>query len=57
MDGSNVFPRTNARSEFHRMMAERKAYAPGSPDHEYRTRAARKLVWLMRGVPVTEWTQ
>ena len=46
-----------ARSEFMRMMAERRACAPGSPDHEYRTRAARKLVWLMRGVPVLEWTE
>ncbi len=46
-----------ARSEFHRMMAERKAFATGSLDYEYRTRAARKLVWLMRGVPTMEWTQ
>jgi len=44
-----------ARSEFRRMMAERRAYAPGSPDHEYRTTAARKLVLMMRGVPVNDW--
>ena len=44
------------RTEFHRMMAERKAYAPGSPDYEWRTSAARKLVWMMRGVPTMEWT-
>ena len=43
--------------EFYKIMAERRAYAAGSPDHEYRTRAARKLVWLMRGKPVSEWTQ
>lgn len=46
-----------ARSEFMRMMAERRAYAPGSPDHNWRSRAARKLVWLMRGVPVLEWVE
>jgi len=46
-----------ARAEFHRLMAERKAFAAGSPDYEYRTRAARKLVWMMRGVPTTEWLQ
>lgn len=58
MDGSNVFPRTNtmACTEFHRMMAERKAFAPGSLEYEYRTRAARKLVWLMRGIPTSHWT-
>lgn len=44
-----------ARAEFHRMMRERRAFAPGSTDHNYRTRAARKLVWLMRGVPVKDW--
>ena len=43
------------KDEFRRLMVERKAFPPGSPDHEYRTRAARKLVWMMRGVPVTEW--
>ena len=44
-----------ARAEFHRLMAERRAYAAGTPDHEYRTRAARKLVWLMRGVAISQW--
>jgi hypothetical protein len=38
-------------------MAERRAFRPGSADHDYRTRAARKLVWLMRGVPTSEWSQ
>ena len=46
-----------AKQEFRRLMQERKAFPVGSPDHEYRTRAARKLAWIMRGVPVSEWTQ
>lgn len=35
--------------EFHRLMRERRQFAPGSPDHAYRTRAARRLVWMIRG--------
>ena len=45
------------KQEFRRLMAERRTIAIGSPDHEYRTRAARCLVWVLRGVPVTEWVQ
>ena len=45
------------RQEFHRLMAERRHYPPGSPDHAYRTRAARKLVWLAIGKPVMEWVE
>lgn len=43
---------TPARTEFHRLIRDRRMFAAGSPDHAYRTRAARKLVWLMRNV---EW--
>ena len=45
------------KTEFHNLMRERRSFATGSPDHDYRTRAARKLVWLMRGVPAGEWLQ
>lgn len=44
-----------ARSEFHRMMSERKEYPRNSLDWQWRTNAARKLVWMMRGVPVINW--
>lgn len=44
------------RTEFRRLMAERLAYPIGSPDYNYRTRAARQLLLMMRGIPVTEWT-
>ena len=43
---------TPTQTEFHRLMRERRMFAAGSPDHEYRTRAARKLVAMMRGLPV-----
>ena len=47
----------NLINEFHRLMRERRSFAAGSPDHDYRTRAARKMVWLMRGVPAGEWAK
>lgn len=47
----------NLSTEFRQLMRERRAFPVGTPDHEYRTRAARKIVWLMRGVPVGEWLQ
>lgn len=46
----------NTRTIFRALMAERRTHPRGTPDHEYRTRAARKLLWAMRGVPTTEWT-
>lgn len=45
------------RTIFRALMAERRSYLRGTPDHEYRTRAARKIVWIMRGVPATEWRE
>ena len=42
-------------TEFRQVMHERRSFAAGTPDHDYRTRTARQLVWLMRGVPVGEW--
>lgn len=44
-----------ARDHFRATMAERRAFPRGTLDHEYRTRAARKLLWIARGVPVNEW--
>lgn len=46
-----------ARSLFKQMMTERRQYPRGSSDFEWRTRAARKYVWLMRGVPSAEWRE
>lgn len=45
------------RDFFLALMAERRRWPRGTADHEYRTRAARKLVWLMRGVPTEEWAE
>lgn len=44
-----------ARSEFRRMLNERRAYPVGSPDWNYRTRAARMLLNMIRNVPASEW--
>jgi len=38
------------------LIAEREDFPVGSPDWDYRTRAAWKLDQMARGVPVNEWT-
>jgi hypothetical protein len=45
------------KQRFLRLMAERRQYPRNSLDWMWRTRAARKLVWLMMGRPVKEWTE
>lgn len=42
---------------FRQMMKERRAYDRGSDEWAWRTRAARKYVWIIRDVPTMEWTQ
>jgi len=46
-----------AREHFREMMRERRDWPRGSLDWNYRTRAARKYLWLHRGVPVQEWPE
>ena len=46
----------NAGALFRQMMSERRQFMKGTADHEYRTRAARKYLWMMRGVPTSEWS-
>lgn len=43
------------RDYFHAVMRERRAWPRGSADWRYRTEAARKLYWIIRGVPALEW--
>jgi hypothetical protein len=43
------------RHLFRRMLRERRAFPPGSPDWNYRTRAARTYLDILRRVPTTEW--
>lgn len=38
------------------LLAESASYPAGSPDHEWRRRAAWKLDQMHRGIPVREWT-
>lgn len=45
------------RDHFKQMMRERRHYQPGSMEHEWRTRAARKYVWMLRRAPVCDWTE
>lgn len=43
------------RDTYRSLWAERRRWPVGSVDHEYRTRALRRLVWLMRGKPTETW--
>lgn len=43
------------RDHFRAVMADRRQWPRGSMDHEYRTRAAAKLLLIIRDVPTTEW--
>lgn len=45
------------RELFHDIMRQRRQWPVGSSDWAYRTRAARKLVWMMRGIPTAEWSE
>ena len=44
------------KEHFRQIMRERRYYKRGTPEHDWRTRAARKFVWIIRGVPTSEWT-
>jgi len=46
-----------ARDYFKELMAERRMFRRGTAEHNWRTRAARKYVWLMRGIPTKEWVE
>jgi len=46
----------NARQLALSLLAERKSYPTGSPDWDWRTRAAWKLDQLSRGIPACDWT-
>ena len=45
------------RETFFALMAERRLWPKGSADHEYRSRAARQLYWIIKGIPSGEWTE
>ena len=45
----------STRNVFRDLMRERRRWPAGSVDRDYLTRAARQLVWIIRGVPTTEW--
>jgi hypothetical protein len=43
------------KDHFHILMAQRRGWRRGTVEHSYMTRAARKLVWIIRGVPAMNW--
>jgi hypothetical protein len=46
-----------ARVYFKELMAERRKFNRGTAEHAWRTRAARKYVWMMRDIPVCDWPE
>jgi len=47
----------NARILFRNIMRERRRFAAGTAEHKWRSNAARKYVWLMRGIPTEQWKE
>lgn len=45
------------KDRFQQMVRDRRQYAPGSIDWQWRTKAARTYLAMLRGVPTTEWDQ
>jgi len=45
------------RKCFRETMAERRQCEKGGTEWQWRTRAARKYVWMLRGIPPMEWGQ
>lgn len=45
------------RQHFRQLMHERRDWPRGSAEWEWRTRAARKYLWIHRGVPANQWTE
>ena len=44
-----------ARQNLRQMLHERRMFPHGSLEWEWRTRAARKYIAIIRGVPANEW--
>ena len=45
------------RQNFQRVMRARRQHRRGSIEHQYLTRAARKLAWIALGIPTNEWSE
>lgn len=45
------------RDRFRALLKERRQYPPHSDEWTWRTRAARKLAWIMMRVPVNQWSE
>ena len=45
------------KQHFRALMFERRAFDRSSAEHLFLTRAGRKFVWLMRGIPSSQWSE
>lgn len=45
-----------ARENLRQMLAQRRQFPRHSAEWNWRTRAARKYVWIILGLPTTEWS-
>ena len=45
------------KQHFLALMSERRAFDRSSAEHLSLTRAGRKFVWLMRGIPSSQWSE
>lgn len=43
------------RLHLRKCLIERRQHPRGSYEWQYLTRAARKIAWILRGIPTTEW--
>lgn len=48
---------TLIRGIFRSLMRERRAWPVGSDEYDWRTRACRKYVWTIRGIPPVCWPE
>jgi hypothetical protein len=46
-----------ALDHFRQLLRQRREYPKGSLDWQWRTDAARKYLWVHRGIPTTEWSK
>ena len=45
------------KQHFRALMSERRTFDRSSAEHQSLTRAGRKFVWLMRGIPSSQWSE
>lgn len=46
-----------SRDWFRLTMRERRQCIKGTPEYDWRTRAARKYLWMLKGIPTKDWPE